>query len=130
MYTRAVVTPAIDRKLAPTAFLQLAAHPLRWRLLGELARSDRTVRELTRLVDQPQNLVSYHLGKLRDGCVLLQSPNGKVYQFYKPGEPLQPCAAHAAKKLLAMGMLGVAKTDIRGTYYGLRDAFQPEAPEA
>ncbi len=67
MYTRAVVTPAIDRKLAPTAFLQLAAHPLRWRLLGELARSDRTVRELTRLVDQPQNLVSYHLGKLRDG---------------------------------------------------------------
>jgi protein-tyrosine-phosphatase/DNA-binding transcriptional ArsR family regulator len=47
-------------------FLQLAGHPLRWQLLSELGRSDRTVHELTGLVDQPQNLVSYHLGKLRD----------------------------------------------------------------
>jgi ArsR family transcriptional regulator, arsenate/arsenite/antimonite-responsive transcriptional repressor / arsenate reductase (thioredoxin) len=52
--------------LAPTQFLQLAGHPLRWRLLSQLARSDRTVHELTGLVDEPQNLVSYHLGKLRD----------------------------------------------------------------
>jgi protein-tyrosine-phosphatase len=55
-----------DRELTPPAFLQLAGHPLRWRLLGELARSDRMVHELTRLVGEPQNLVSYHLGKLRD----------------------------------------------------------------
>jgi protein-tyrosine-phosphatase len=48
-------------------FLQLAGHPLRWRLLGELARSDRVVHELTELVGEPQNLVSYHLGKLRNG---------------------------------------------------------------
>jgi ArsR family transcriptional regulator, arsenate/arsenite/antimonite-responsive transcriptional repressor / arsenate reductase (thioredoxin) len=54
-----------DRTAAPPAFLRLAGHPLRWRLLRELARSDRTVRELTGLVAQPQNLVSYHLGKLR-----------------------------------------------------------------
>src|SRR5690349_24126252 len=53
--------------LAPPAFLQLAGHPLRWRLLSELARSDRMVQELTDLVGEPQNLVSYHLGKLRDG---------------------------------------------------------------
>ena len=53
--------------ISPPAFLQLAGHPLRWRLLGELARSDRIVNELTRLVGEPQNLVSYHLGKLRDG---------------------------------------------------------------
>ena len=52
--------------LSPPEFLQLAGHPLRWRLLRELARSDRTVHELTRLVEEPQNLVSYHLGKLRD----------------------------------------------------------------
>jgi len=39
---------------------------VRWGLLGELARSDRMVSELTGLVGQPQNLVSYHLGKLRD----------------------------------------------------------------
>ena len=53
--------------VAPPAFLQLAGHPLRWRLLSELARSDRMVHELTELVGEPQNLVSYHLGKLRDG---------------------------------------------------------------
>ena len=51
---------------APPEFLRLAGHPLRWRLLGELARSDRIVSELTGLVGEPQNLVSYHLGKLRD----------------------------------------------------------------
>jgi ArsR family transcriptional regulator, arsenate/arsenite/antimonite-responsive transcriptional repressor / arsenate reductase (thioredoxin) len=51
--------------VAPPAFLQLVGHPLRWRLLEALARTDRTVHELTRLVEQPQNLVSYHLGKLR-----------------------------------------------------------------
>jgi len=53
--------------LPPPEFLQLAGHPLRWRLLSELARSDRVVHELTGLVGEPQNLVSYHLGKLRDG---------------------------------------------------------------
>jgi hypothetical protein len=32
---------------APPGFLRLAGHPLRWRLLTELARSDQQVRELT-----------------------------------------------------------------------------------
>lgn len=59
-------SPQADRELAPPAFLRAVGHPLRWRLLGELARSDRLVHELTGLVGQPQNLVSYHLGKLRD----------------------------------------------------------------
>lgn len=56
------------RVVAPDAaaqFLGAADHPLRWRLMGELARSDRQVRELTALIAQPQNLVSYHLGQLR-----------------------------------------------------------------
>lgn len=55
-----------DRELVPPAFLQLAGHPLRWRLLSELGRSDRMVHELTGLLGQTQSLVSYHLGKLRD----------------------------------------------------------------
>jgi protein-tyrosine-phosphatase/DNA-binding transcriptional ArsR family regulator len=48
-------------------FLDLAAHPVRWRMLVELAGSDRQVGELTRIVRQPQGLVSYHLARLRDG---------------------------------------------------------------
>jgi protein-tyrosine-phosphatase/DNA-binding transcriptional ArsR family regulator len=47
--------------------VRLAAHPLRWRLLTELADSDYRVRELVERVEQPQNLVSYHLRLLRDG---------------------------------------------------------------
>jgi protein-tyrosine-phosphatase len=50
-----------------STFLQLAGHPLRWRLLAELARSDRMVQELSGLLGEPQNLVSYHLAKLREG---------------------------------------------------------------
>jgi len=62
MYVRRVrqTTPA-----GPPGLLALAGHPLRWRLLGELARSDRQVRELVRSVGEPQNLVSYHLARLR-----------------------------------------------------------------
>ena len=52
---------------APPPFVRLASHPLRWRLLRELVQSDRTVRELMVLIDEPQSLVSYHLGLLRDG---------------------------------------------------------------
>lgn len=62
-----VSSQQVHPDVAPPEFLQLAGHPLRWRLLGELARSDRMVHELTGLVGEPQNLVSYHLGKLRDG---------------------------------------------------------------
>jgi ArsR family transcriptional regulator, arsenate/arsenite/antimonite-responsive transcriptional repressor / arsenate reductase (thioredoxin) len=50
---------------APPPFARLAGHPLRWRLLRELARSDLRVRELAMLAGQPQNLVSYHLAQLR-----------------------------------------------------------------
>ncbi|MGF0175640.1 ArsR family transcriptional regulator [Streptomyces sp. Marseille-Q5077] len=52
---------------AAPAFVQLAAHPLRWKLLTELAASDYRVRELVERVGQPQNLVSYHLRLLRGG---------------------------------------------------------------
>jgi protein-tyrosine-phosphatase/DNA-binding transcriptional ArsR family regulator len=51
----------------PPRFLRLAGHPLRWRLLSELARSDRRVGELCELAGQQQSLVSYHLRQLRDG---------------------------------------------------------------
>jgi len=64
MYVGLVVTWSMS---APPSFVRLAGHPLRWRLLAELARSDRRVRELVSLVGQPQNLVSYHLGRLRAG---------------------------------------------------------------
>lgn len=45
--------------------LRMAAHPLRWAILTELAAGDRRVRELVAAVGEPQNLVSYHLRLLR-----------------------------------------------------------------
>lgn len=49
----------------PPVFARLAAHPLRWSILSELARGDLRVRELTGALGQPQSLVSYHLARLR-----------------------------------------------------------------
>jgi ArsR family transcriptional regulator, arsenate/arsenite/antimonite-responsive transcriptional repressor / arsenate reductase (thioredoxin) len=59
--------------MAVPAFVRLAAHPLRWRLLTALADSDYRVRELVTLVEEPQNLVSYHLRLLRDGGLVTAS---------------------------------------------------------
>jgi len=47
--------------------LRLMADPVRWRLLRELAHGDLRVRELTAAVGEAQNLVSYHLRRLRSG---------------------------------------------------------------
>jgi len=54
----------------PPALFRLAGHPIRWRLLAELAASDRRVRELTDAVGEPQNLVSYHLRLLRSAALV------------------------------------------------------------
>ena len=51
---------------APPAFARLASNPVRWRLLRELIRSDRAVKEMVALLGEPQSLVSYHLGLLRE----------------------------------------------------------------
>jgi protein-tyrosine-phosphatase/DNA-binding transcriptional ArsR family regulator len=47
-------------------FLKVIGDRHRWALLSHLARGDRRVGELTQLVGEPQNLVSYHLRELRD----------------------------------------------------------------
>jgi protein-tyrosine-phosphatase/DNA-binding transcriptional ArsR family regulator len=51
----------------PPEGLKLVAHPQRWRVLSELARSDLRVGELSARLGEPQNLVSYHLRELRRG---------------------------------------------------------------
>ena len=56
--------------VSPSRFLQLLADEQRWRLLRELARSDRKVSELTELVGIPQNLASYHLASLRNAGIV------------------------------------------------------------
>jgi protein-tyrosine-phosphatase/DNA-binding transcriptional ArsR family regulator len=62
-----VIVTVAHRENSPPRFLRLAGHPLRWRLLSELAHSDRRVGELCELAGHRQSLVSYHLRQLRDG---------------------------------------------------------------
>jgi thioredoxin type arsenate reductase len=50
----------------PLEFFKLLGHGIRWQLLKALSFTDLHVRELVEAVNQPQNLVSYHLRKLRD----------------------------------------------------------------
>jgi protein-tyrosine-phosphatase/DNA-binding transcriptional ArsR family regulator len=55
-----------DDVLEAPRSLQVLADPHRWAIVRHLARSDRRVGELTALLGEPQNLVSYHLRELRD----------------------------------------------------------------
>ncbi|MCV7100129.1 helix-turn-helix domain-containing protein [Mycobacterium palustre] len=50
--------------------MRMASHPVRWALLSELAAGDHRVRELAAAVDEPQNLVSYHLRLLRSAGLI------------------------------------------------------------
>ena len=105
--------------LPPPDFLQLAGHPLRWRLLGELARSDRRVHELTGLVDEAQNLVSYHLGKLRDAglvSVRRSSADGRD-AYYAADLPRIGALLSATAGALHPGLASTppsARSDTRG----------------
>jgi ArsR family transcriptional regulator, arsenate/arsenite/antimonite-responsive transcriptional repressor / arsenate reductase (thioredoxin) len=65
MYFDRVVT--MRQEAAPPRVFRLVSDPVRWRLLAELASSDRQVRELQSLTGLAQSLVSYHLGQLRAG---------------------------------------------------------------
>ena len=70
MYPSRVRPSQVSGSKLPPTFLSLAGHPVRWRLLNELVRSDRHVGELCKLLDQPQSLVSYHLLQLRKGSLV------------------------------------------------------------
>lgn len=49
----------------PLEFMKLLAHELRWQLISALTESDYRVQELVTMLQEPQNLISYHLKQLR-----------------------------------------------------------------
>lgn len=56
----------------PPSILKLVAHDIRWAVVRELARSDYRVAELVERLQLPQNLLSYHLRKLREGKLVTE----------------------------------------------------------
>lgn len=78
------------------AFIQLAAHPLRWQLITALSSGDHRVRELAARTHQPQNLISYHLRLLRDSGLIAstRSSHDRRDSYYHLN--LQHCADQLA----------------------------------
>jgi protein-tyrosine-phosphatase/DNA-binding transcriptional ArsR family regulator len=107
---------------APPAFVALAAHPVRWALLTELAGSDYRVRELVERVGEPQNLVSYHLRLLRGGGLVTakrSSFDGRDSYYHldldhcaealaETGAALHPALRHDPAPIPAAGRRGTA----------------------
>ncbi|GCE14931.1 arsenate reductase/protein-tyrosine-phosphatase family protein [Tengunoibacter tsumagoiensis] len=56
----------------PPSILKLIAHDIRWAIVRELAYSDYRVQELVERLKLSQNLVSYHLRKLREGRIVIE----------------------------------------------------------
>jgi protein-tyrosine-phosphatase/DNA-binding transcriptional ArsR family regulator len=56
----------------PSRLLKVLSNEVRWGLVAALALSDRKVNELVDRVQQPANLVSYHLGQLRNARVVTE----------------------------------------------------------
>ena len=52
--------------------MKLLGNEVRWGLVGALGLSDRKVNELVERVQQPANLVSYHLGQLRAARIVTE----------------------------------------------------------
>ena len=51
-------------------FIKLLANDIRWRLLKALIASDCRVNELVAILQQPMNLISYHLKMMRDNALV------------------------------------------------------------
>ncbi|HVT58198.1 MAG TPA: hypothetical protein VHR45_07345 [Thermoanaerobaculia bacterium] len=97
--------------VAVPPFLKLLANQVRWQLLEELARSDRRGQELVGLIRQPQNLLSYHLRRLREHALVRERRSAAdrrdVYYsidiqrcrdlFFTAGEQLHPGLAETGK---------------------------------
>jgi protein-tyrosine-phosphatase len=91
----------------PPDFLKLLAHELRWKLVTALSHSDHRVHELVHMLDQPMNLVSYHLKQLRDQQLVTErrsSADGRdIYysldlealrtRYFAAGEAIHPALA-------------------------------------
>src|SRR5262245_8749503 len=98
----------------PPDFLKLLAHDLRWKLVTALSRSDHRVYELVDLLNQPMNLVSYHLKQLRDQQLVSEhrsSADGRdIYysldietlrtRYFAAGESIHPALANNDSAIL------------------------------
>jgi len=100
--------------------MKLLAHDLRWRLVEELVLTDRRVHELGERANQAQNLVSYHLAKLRRAGVRRSSADARDVYYSLDLDGLR-FALEQSIKVIHPG-LKLAELQIT------RDTFAPNRP--
>ena len=64
--------PIVTASFSMPEFITLAGHEVRWQLLVALAQCDYRVYELVEMLQRPQNLISYHLQKLRQSHLVIE----------------------------------------------------------
>jgi ArsR family transcriptional regulator, arsenate/arsenite/antimonite-responsive transcriptional repressor / arsenate reductase (thioredoxin) len=74
----------------PPAIFKLLAHELRWRMFKLLIAGDYRVHELVENLNQPMNLISYHLKKLRvDSLVIARRSEADGRDVYYSLNPIR-----------------------------------------
>lgn len=69
--------------------MKLLAHPLRLKIILMLLKRDHCVCEFFYVFEEPQNLISYNLKKLKDGG-LIDSYYRSNHKIYKMNEAIVP----------------------------------------
>jgi len=70
--------------------MKLLSHPLRLRIVLMLLKRDHCVCEFFYVFEEPQNLISYNLKKLRDGGLVesYYRSNHRIYRLTETAEPI------------------------------------------
>jgi len=70
-------------------YMKLLGHPLRLNIVLMLLKRDHCVCEFWHVFEEPQNLISYNLKKLRDGGIIesYYRSNHKIYRIRADTEP-------------------------------------------